>query len=237
MTRIKQEMRLFLSILLMIFWVSSGLKAQADYTCTQALTLVDQKINSVKKEIAQRKQSPEKNTSTIQKIKFINRLIQATYKIIQKSRVGEGLVKYTEAEWLEHNPAELVANIQETQIDNKELQANLDDLKSIKTTLTDYDSADALCDFEIGANPWIEAIDFSVEGKYGQIIDKFELFANRNLEILDILPSSPGLIREEFEDEIFDKTELRTVVKQEIKNRRAMVSKVVRIYRSTKKLS
>lgn len=237
MTRIKQGMRFFLSIFLMIFWASSAQKAQANYTCTQALTLVDQKINSIKKEIAQRKQNPAKNSSDIQKIKSINSLIQATYKIIQKTRVGEGLVKYTETEWLEHNPAELIANIQETKIENAVLQSDLKDLQDIKTSLTDYDSADSLCDFEIQANPWIELIDFSVEGKYGRIIDKFELFANRNLEILDILPSSPGLIREEFKDEIFDKTELRTVVKQVIKDRRSMIRKVVRIYRSTKRLT
>jgi hypothetical protein len=230
-------MKFFLLLFFLLVFETTVLKAKADYTCSKAISLVDKKSREIKKEIYFRKLNPGKTLLDISRLKSINKQIQLVYKITQKSRVGSGFLKYSKTDWQEHNPAELIVNIQENKIDLDGLNEYLIDLKKTKQVLIDFNSSDALCDFEIAINPWIEDIHYSLPGKYPEIFNKFDLFTRRNLEILEILPSSPGLIREEFEDEIFNKAELKAVVKQEIKNRRLMIKKVVRIYRSTKKLS
>jgi hypothetical protein len=228
------EMRFFLRILL-IFFLGSGLKAQAGYTCAEALTLTNKKIRVVKKEIFDLKQNPNKNSSSIQKIKSINNLMLSTYKLTQKSRVGEGFTKYSPEEWQEHNPSELIANIQV--LDQKALNDELIALNFVKNKLINYQTDDVLCSFQMHDNPWIESLDLSNQGKFGPILDKFILFVNRNLSILDELPTSPALIKDEFRGEPFTKVQLKIVVKQEVKNRRLLVRRLTRIYRSTKKLS
>lgn len=231
------QKNLLISLGFFVFLLGAILPAQADYTCAESIDLVNQKINAIKKEIANRQANPNASAIGIQKLISINKLIQATYKIILKSRVGADFTKYSPAEWDAHDPAELIKNISNEEETLATLKEQTKDLENLKETLIDYDTADGLCDFELGANDWVFDISFSLREKYPEIIYKFELFANRNLEVLDILPSSPGLIREEFEDEIFDKTELRAIVKQEIKNRKQILRKVIRIYRLTNKIS
>lgn len=235
--------RIVLSLLILLV----PLSVSAEYTCTEAIALVDSKITLVRNEIKALKNNQVKSSKPnlkLNRIKQINRLIQRCYKLIDKSRVGPGKVKYSETDWLEDNPEADIAALAEPSSEEdtntiEELKLLIEDLQTVKTNLEANDGLDVLCDFEILANPWIETIDFSDTdtNDYSAVILKFQRFASKNIAIFEKLPSSSGLIRDEFAPDYSNKAVLRRVVKRERKNRRLIYRLVIRIYRATEKLS